>query len=212
MIKRFTISLCSFALNLVGTDANAQCNTTPCSTPVAAYDALSACILSSEHDLDCYVGETIDSWPFSLPPYWCTSVENNQWFAFTASAANVSFDIYVDNCASGGALQAALLETSDCFNFNFVSDCLGNIPSGSTQTLSNNVPLIPGNVYYLMIDGSAGAKCQFAINASGITSGPQFVCTPDASTYFYTSNQVATWSIFPAGAGTIVSANPSQSV
>ncbi|MCF8246835.1 MAG: gliding motility-associated C-terminal domain-containing protein [Saprospiraceae bacterium] len=151
--------------------------------------------------MNCYFGATIASTPVSLPPFWCTSVENNQWFAFTASSSSVCMDIEALNCASGGAIQAALLETGDCVNFTFVSDCIGNIPSGSTTTLCNNVPLVPGNVYYLMIDGSAGANCNYAINgSSAITSGPTNVCIPGGP-FSYTTNSPASWSVIPGQTG-----------
>ncbi|MBK9013282.1 MAG: hypothetical protein IPM82_03965 [Saprospiraceae bacterium] len=184
--------------------ANAQCSTIPCTIPIPAYDAPSACILSSEHDLDCYFGQTILNTPISLPPFWCTSVENNQWFAFTASSVNISFNIEALNCVTGGAIQAAILETVDCENFVFVSDCLGNIPSGTTQTVTNNVPLNPGSVYYLMIDGSAGAQCTYAINgSSSITSGPENVCIPGGP-FNYITNELAQWSILPPNMGNIL--------
>lgn len=208
-MKHFFTTL--FALTILAPQFSnlfAQCSTTPCSVPVAAYDAPSACILPSPQALNCYYGQTINNPPISLPPFWCTSVENNQWFAFTATGSNVSFDIEALNCSSGGAIQAALLETTDCNTFSFVSDCLGNIPSGSTQTLSNNVPLNPGSVYYLMIDGSAGAQCNFAINgSSAITSGPDQVCIPGGP-FTYTTTSPAQWSIQPlTTSGTILGSN-----
>ncbi|MBI1223902.1 MAG: hypothetical protein GC192_01580 [Bacteroidetes bacterium] len=205
-MKHFFTTL--FTLILVSTQSTnlfAQCSTTPCTVPIATYDAPSACILPSELSLNCYYGQTINSTPVSLPPFWCTSVENNQWFAFTASSSNVCMDIEALNCASGGAIQAALLETLDCVNFSFVSDCIGNIPSGTTTTLCNNVPLTPGNVYYLMIDGSAGANCNYAINgSSAITSGPENVCLPGGP-FIYTTTSPANWSVVPGSAsGTIL--------
>ena len=208
-MKRFFTTLFVLAFfSFQNSKLFAQCSTTPCGVPVAAYDAPSACILPSPDALNCYFGMTINNTPISQPPYWCTSVENNQWFAFTATGPNVSFDIEALNCATGGAIQAGLLETTDCVTFSFVSDCLGNIPSGTTQTLSNNVPLVPGNVYYLMIDGSAGAQCNFAINgSSSITSGPQSICLPSSSPADYTTTVNSQWSIVPPGAGNFAGSN-----
>ena len=200
-----------FALAFVCTQSSkliAQCSTTPCPVPMVAYDAPSACILPNPEALNCYFGQTINNTPISLPPYWCSSVENNQWFAFTATGPSACFDIEALNCATGGAIQAALLETSDCVNFTFVSPCLGNIPSGSTQTLCSDVPLNPGQVYYLMIDGSAGAQCNYAINgSSAITSGPENVCIPGGP-FDYITTSPASWSIIPGTAnGTILGSN-----
>lgn len=193
----FTTLFAFFLISSQSEKLVAQCSTQTCNVPTAAYDAPSACILPSDQALNCYFGQTINNTPVSLPPFWCTSVENNQWFAFTASGGSVSFDIEALNCATGGAIQAAILETSDCVNFTFVSDCLGNIASGTTQTLSSNVPLTPGSVYYLMIDGSAGAQCNYAINgSSAITSGPENVCIPGGP-FQYTTTSPALWSIVP---------------
>lgn len=191
----------------------AQCSGSNCNVPQASFDAPSACILPSPQALSCYQGATTNSTPVSMPPYWCSSVENNQWFAFTANGPNASFNIEALNCASGGAIQAALLQTGDCVNFDFVSDCLGNIPENSTIVLSNNVPLIPGAVYYLMIDGSAGANCNYAINGStAITTGPTSVCVPSQTPSNYTTTSPANWEIIPAGAGTFVNGSTGTSI
>ncbi|MCC6723160.1 MAG: gliding motility-associated C-terminal domain-containing protein [Saprospiraceae bacterium] len=163
--------------------------------------------------MSCYQGATTNSTPVSMPPYWCTSVENNQWFAFTANGPNASFQIEALNCNSGGAIQAALLQTGDCVNFDFVSDCIGDIPENSTVTLSNNVPLIPGAVYYLMIDGSAGANCNYAINgSSAITTGPTNDCIPSQAPSNYVSTSASDWTIFPASAGQFVGGSSGTSV
>ncbi|MBI1224649.1 MAG: T9SS type A sorting domain-containing protein [Bacteroidetes bacterium] len=212
MKKRFTtlfllLALCVFNARLYG-----QCNQNFCLTPVLSFDASSACILPDEHYLDCYTGETYDSPPYSFPPFWCTSIENNQWFAFVASTTSVDFNIYVDNCDYGGGLQAALLETVDCINFSFVSDCIGNIPAGTSLQLVNNIPLVPGQTYYLMLDGIAGAKCSFTINAGTGIFGPENVCLPASNPFDYYSNSETDWTIIPPVAGTIVSANPAPQV
>ncbi len=200
-MKHFFTTLFTLILLIQSSSLFGQCSTTSCSTPLVAYDATQACILPSENSLNCYFGQTTASTPVSFPPFWCTSVENNQWFAFTATQTNVCMDIEALNCQSGGAIQAALLETVDCVNFNFVSDCLGNIPSGTTTQLCSNVPLTVGNVYYLMIDGSAGANCNYAINgSSAITSGPTTVCIPGGP-FTYTTTSPAAWSIIPGSTG-----------
>lgn len=212
MNLRFTAVFAFIVFRFLGTNLIAQCSTTTCTIPVPAVDAMEACILSSQDDLDCYFGEMTASTPVSFPPFWCTSIENNHWFAFTATSVNVSFQIEAMNCSSGGAIQAAILQTSNCVDFTFVSDCLGNIPSGTTQALANNIPLIPGNVYYLMLDGSAGAQCNYNINGSSlITSGPQNLCIPGVPAT-YTSNSIGEWTIVPANMGTFLGNNIGTSI
>jgi len=136
------------------------------------------------------------------PPSWCTTVENNIFFAFTATSSSVSFDIAVSNCASGNGLQAAILSSPDCITFNFVSDCVGNINQGTSALLVNNVPLTPGEVYFIMIDGQAGAICDFSING-GLPSEPagQSVCIGANPVGVYTNTANATWTIDPPTAG-----------
>lgn len=183
---------------------NAQCNSQPCQIPTPSADAQEACILPSPSALDCYYGATTPSIPVSFPPTWCTSIENNHFFAFTADAPTASFEICTFDCTQGNAVQAAILETSDCINFQFVSPCLGNIQSGSCQALMAS-GLNPGQVYYLMIDGSAGALCDYAINGAipTIYNHTGTACIPSLSSSTYSTSTVSMWTILPPTAGSI---------
>lgn len=206
MKKILTVVICTLTVLLAQQSLFAQCNTDPCpGGPQWSTEAADACINGSSQALSCYFGQTVGSGPSNVqPPFWCTTIENNQFFAFVADMPNVTFEIEALNCASGGAIQAAILSTPDCNSFNFVSDCLGNIASGTTQTLTNTTPLVPGTVYYLMIDGSAGANCNFAINGSSvITQGPEQVCIPSTAPNTYTTNNPSVWEVVPAGGGII---------
>ena len=180
-----------------------QCNAVPCTVPTPYVNAQDACILPNPAALDCYFGATMFTPPESFPPSWCTTVENNHFFAFTADAPTASFEICTYGCISGEGIQAAVLSTTDCINFEFVSPCLGNIVSGScAQLLATG--LTPGVVYFLMIDGNAGAVCDYSINGAsptiiGQTGG---LCLPNASAT-YTTNTISSWSINPPTAGSI---------
>ncbi len=201
-MKKFfcTLLVLTFFLKSVST-LYAQCGGGSCSTPVAAFDIASACVLPNPQALSCYQGATINSGVADQPPTWCTTVENNQWFAFTATSSSATFQIEALNCASGGAIQAAILDCS----LNFMSDCLGNISQNTTVSLSTNQPLTPGTVYLLMIDGSAGANCGYAINgSSAITTGPTNLCIPSVAPSDYASTSPSEWTISPAGAGVFV--------
>ncbi len=204
MKKIYTLSLAFFFLAFWNSTANAQCNPAGCNIPVPEPNAMDACILSNADDLDCYFGATFPSTPVSQPPSWCSSVENNHFFAFTADNITEVFEMCCYGCASGGAIQAAVLSTADCVNFAFVSPCLGNISSGTCQTLTAS-NLIPGQNYYLMIDGSAGATCDYSINGvnptiNGPNSGP---CLPSALLSHYTTNTASNWTLNPPSAGNI---------
>ncbi len=183
---------------------NAQCNTTPCVIPEPSVNAQDACILPNPAALDCYFGATTATNPESFPPSWCTTIENNHFFAFTADASFAIFEICTYGCAIGNSIQAAVLATSDCVNFQFVSPCLGNIPTGSCQTLTAT-NLVVGQNYYLMMDGTAGALCDYSINWVNPTiNGPTgSFCLPSSSASTYTANTVSTWTINPPTAGNI---------
>ncbi|MEO0007097.1 MAG: hypothetical protein RJA20_1293 [Bacteroidota bacterium] len=183
---------------------NAQCSTTQCSLPMPSVDPMEACILPGPYSLDCYYGETTSESPVSFPP-WCTSIQNNQFFAFTADATTATFDISVYGCGTGSALQAAVLSTADCINFSWVSPCLGNIPSNSTASLTAS-GLVPGEVYYLCIDGSSGSQCEYSINASNPTvNGPATgICVPSSPIGTYTTQVPSTWQINPPSAGNFI--------
>lgn len=159
ILTLFTLTLVSFNAPLVFS----QCNTAPCTVPIPQVNAQDACILSAPSMLYGYFGATTMETPVSFPPAWCVTIENNHFFAFTADDTTAAFSISVTNCIAGDSLQAAILSTSDCINFEFVSPCLCCIGAQSSQNLvATN--LIPGNNYYLTIDGRAGALCDYEIN------------------------------------------------
>ncbi|MEQ1745214.1 MAG: gliding motility-associated C-terminal domain-containing protein [Saprospiraceae bacterium] len=173
---------------------------------------MDACVMSSPSDLNCYLGATTSDPPQSFPPSWCSSIENNQWFAFIADAATVNFIFEVLDCSSGSCLQAAILSTTDCVDFQFEGPCVSGMNPGGQYTVSAT-GLIPGNTYYLTVDGCAGAICDYAINGSNplVGNANPLVCLP-APAAIYTSNIPGTWTINPPSAGTFVgpSVNVSQ--
>lgn len=191
-------------------NATAQCQGGPCATPQPSMNAQTACVLSSPAELNCYVGATTAEAPQSFPPNWCSSIENNHWFAFVADGPNVLFTFEVIGCSQGSCIQAAVMSSTDCVNFNFMGPCVSGISAGGTYNVTG-ANLIPGQVYYLTVDGCAGALCDYSINGSAplIQNIPPLVCLP-AGPSVYTSNIPATWSINPPGAGTFL--GPSTNV
>lgn len=213
MRKLYTLVCVSFSLAFFGQNIlHAQCGGGPCGSPVPAVNAQDACILPNPGALDCYFGATTFDQPVSLPPSWCTSVENNHWFAFIADAPTASFDICTFGCAEGTGIQAAVLSTSDCITFAFESACLGGINSGTCQGLVAN-GLTVGETYYIMIDGSAGSVCDYSINGVNPTiNGPTTpVCLPSSLASTYNTNTLSQWTINPPSAGTILG-NPVSNV
>ncbi|MBK9336270.1 MAG: gliding motility-associated C-terminal domain-containing protein [Lewinellaceae bacterium] len=204
MNRIFTINLVLFFALLLHKEVGAQCNGAPCPTPIPSVNAQDACILPSPSALSCYYGATTPDAPQSLPPSWCSSIENNHWFAFVADAPTVNFTIEVIDCSSGDCLQAAVLSTVDCNTFTFEGPCISGMnPGGIFNVPASN--LVPGQVYYLTIDGCSGAICNYSINGSNpiIQNVNPLVCLP-AGPVAYTSNMPGNWSINPPGAGNFI--------
>ncbi|MFZ4634010.1 MAG: hypothetical protein ACOYNO_07380, partial [Saprospiraceae bacterium] len=164
---------------------------------------MDACILPNADAMDCYYGETTPDDPISIPAGWCGVIHNNHWFAFTATQPTESFTVACYGCAQGNGVQAAVFSTPDCISFNFVSNCLGNVPSGTEQTMTAT-NLVPGEVYYICIDGSGGALCDYSINATlpTITGPVNGICIPNPPVTYTTTTQ-SNWTINPPGAGII---------
>ncbi len=114
-------------------------------------------------------------------------------------------------CSFGSGVQAAILRTSDCINFDFVSYCLADISTGSEQAITAT-GLTPGQVYYLMIDGLGGALCSYTINRPNIRpTGPTTACIPGPAVA-YTSAAPVIWSIFPPDMGIIAGSSEGKSI
>jgi gliding motility-associated-like protein len=101
---------------------------------------------------------------------FCGSIENNSFMQFTASAASVQLRVY-GSCTSGTGIQmmAFSLDSGLCNSGTVTSyGCYGNMnlntapASGIPLTFSG---MVPGQTYYLMVDGFAGAICNYKIGA-----------------------------------------------
>ncbi len=98
-------------------------------------------------------------------------INNNSWIRFTASSTTAVlgvsvYDCWIGNYPSGG-IQMQVFSGNGCCDFVPVSNFEEN-STGFTITANN---LIPGNDYYLMVDGFAGDICNYTISAE---SGVQF--------------------------------------
>ncbi len=116
----------------------------------------------------CY--ETLSN--FGGPPYngWCgnnTAIHNPQYFAFIPTQPNVQINIHVDGCDNGQGLQSAILGACPWTNSDVIV-CNPGTNQGGTMILQAN-GLVVGQTYWLVIDGSGGALCQYTIDfVSGI--------------------------------------------
>ncbi|MBP7238898.1 MAG: T9SS type A sorting domain-containing protein [Saprospiraceae bacterium] len=115
----------------------------------------------------CYESSSIQLFGW---PGFCgnnTAVHNPQYYAFFAETEIIEFEIHVDYCTGGTSLQAAIL--GNCpWGVEDVFDCDPGTPPGGTMFLSAT-DLLVGQIYWLLIDGSAGATCGYTITSvSGV--------------------------------------------
>ena len=136
----------------------------------------SACVLC---ELDGYTGDNDGNMLGEAPPGFCAAgLHNTQWIGFIAGSVNLTIEISVFNCTVvNEGLQIGIYNTTDCQNYTSVSNCDDEIPEGTTQAFTNTVPLVPGGIYFLVVDGFNGDICEFSVV---VTSGSATAPTVDA--------------------------------
>ena len=100
------------------------------------------------------------------PSTFCGSIENNSWIKFIPNSTNASINILSSNCNDPSTgIQAALM-SSNCSTFAVLTcQSQGTVTGPGLMTL-NYSSFIPGNTYYIMIDGYAGNACDYTVTAS----------------------------------------------
>ena len=105
-----------------------------------------------------------------------SSLQNPNWFAFVANSNIIDIDIYLSACTGSGAQWAVYTQ---CNNLNGAVACNGGANNGVINIDINNV--IPGTVYYVVLDGFSGATCHYEVTVnSGI--GATLVSAPTSTT------------------------------
>ncbi len=113
----------------------------------------------------------------TCPTLFGGTIENNAWLKFEAGATSVDFNFEVTTCSSGDGIQVAVFDY-DGSSFTRKSDCSwsdGEHNGTFTVTASS---LTVGETYYIMVDGNAGAICDYEINAPNASE----LITVDAGT------------------------------
>ena len=99
-------------------------------------------------------------------PFSCGTIQNNSWYSFVASSTTATFPFSYTNAGCTAGIQA------EVFEFNFINGCcIEPISKSNCESLNNTNPftlnatgLVPGETYYLMVDGYNGAVCNFSIS------------------------------------------------
>lgn len=143
---------------------------------------------------------TADS-PGNLSSVFCGSIENNQWFSFTANATTATFSVSgVAGASCGAGVQAQVFAVNttggtcpSCNSFTSVSTpCYnpGTLTAGSVTASGLTV----GQTYYLMVDGNGGAQCNFTIGGWGIAPLPVTLISFTGESYGTEMNKLS-WKV-----------------
>ncbi|MES2567447.1 MAG: gliding motility-associated C-terminal domain-containing protein [Bacteroidota bacterium] len=102
------------------------------------------------------------------------SIENNSWISFVAATASATLNVTSSSCLNSSiGIQGIVYQSTNCSTFTPVSGSYfsqGGAGFGGAQGLESIslTGLIPGNNYYLMIDGYAGNICSYSVTATGV--------------------------------------------
>lgn len=156
-----------------------QCSNPP---PPGAESCQTTCVYC---DFDGYMG--INNGTPSGGNTVCGQIflHNDQWFGFVAGTDCITINIATSNCADGNGMQAAFFDDCD----GDAITCNPGSGGGAGQPLElSYCGFVPGQTYYLMVDGWTGDVCNFEIEvldgsitppASGqppVPIGPTEVC------------------------------------
>lgn len=112
---------------------------------------------------------TVNTWP-QLSAAFCGSIENNSFMRFEANASTVQLRVY-GSCTSGTGIQMlafSYVNPLDCGSGPVTSyGCFSPLafPSPAAGIPLIFTGMVPGQIYYLMVDGYAGANCNYKIGA-----------------------------------------------
>jgi gliding motility-associated-like protein len=125
--------------------------------PICSFDDYTGTTLSSYGD----ESDWPNTWP-ELSTAFCGSIENDSFFVFEATGTTINMNVNV-TCSSGTGVQFMIFDAA-----TMGSGPVNEIGCYSPMNVGNNplsfTGLTPGNTYYLMIDGYAGAVCDYTIS------------------------------------------------
>lgn len=181
----------------------------PCvGDPQMASTCFDACVIC---DIDGFKGRNSFTGQGQAFSEFCTTYAHNMnYIAFIAGTTNLTIDVSVSNCNQNRGLEIGLWESSDCQTFSKVSKCDTDVRPNTTVSFENTVPLVIGQHYYLIMDGSSGDVCDWTFNVvegstavgqlttSGIITGQNTTCPGLVTTYSTTGDigaNIFFWSV-----------------
>lgn len=138
----------------------------PCgSVPIMSNTCAGACVIC---DIDGFTGtnnlQAGGQWPGNV---FCSTPNDMHYIAFIAGTTSLSIQITVTNCNTNGGWQSLDLgfyESIDCQNFNPITTCREDLEGGDSFIFNTNQPLVVGQHYYLVMDGTNGSICDWTFN------------------------------------------------
>ena len=173
----------------------------PCgSDPAMTSTCLDACVIC---DIDGFTGRNdLTSQGQGFQNFCTTQFNLMSYIAFIAGTVDLEIQVTVTNCVFPNlGLEIGLFESFDCQTFDAVSFCDTDVEPNTTVTFTNTVPLVVGQHYYLVMDGSNGTVCDWTfdvisgstavgnLTTSGVISGNEQTC-PDLPTTYSTTGDV----------------------
>ncbi|HRD81391.1 MAG TPA: hypothetical protein PLL53_11585, partial [Saprospiraceae bacterium] len=120
-----------------------------------------ACVVC---DINGFTGRNNSTVQGQAPPGFCTTVVHHmQWIAFIAGSTNLTLRVDVFGCQQGQGLEIGIYQTSNCNTFSPVSNCNTNAANNNAAFFTNTVPLVIGQYYYFVMDGSANDICNYTV-------------------------------------------------
>jgi gliding motility-associated-like protein len=148
--------------------------------------------------------------PLNAQGIFCGSIENNSFIKFIAGSTRVELDVIISGSSSACDEGVQFLMFGNptgnpsCGSLDIVDyGCESPMPRGTTRFIGQGLTV--GQEYYLMVDGFAGDRCTYQINAiSGVLIGLS-AGSPDRRICL---GETTTLSVFGAGPGTILWTGP----
>lgn len=124
-----------------------------------------------------------------LPDAFCGKAENTVWMNFIAGKPDLTIQLSAYFCLLKKGVEAVITDV----DMRPISNCFSSLGKNFSATLTAR-NLVPGETYYLMVDGYDGDVCEFALNFSdGLMlyppennapiAGPTNVCPGGTATF-----------------------------
>jgi hypothetical protein len=146
-----------------------------------------ACIIC---DIDGFTGRNNSTITGESPFDFCTGeVHHMQWIGFVAGSTNLKVSVRVNNCTIGRGIEVGFYEGIDCKNYKQITFCDTDLRPGELTTFTNLEPLVIGQYYYVVMDGSSGDICDWTfkvlegstklaeLTEKAAISAPDVICT-----------------------------------